>query len=575
MKNSSPIPHTFCAPTLNKQKGAAIILLVFALILVVLAYTVRTLNSNDLQARENAKTFQALAEAKAALISWSVSHPYLPGLMPYPDRNADPKGYDGLSDCPGGTTLPSHLIGRLPWKGGDYNDCNNLLGGLGKEFKDASNEPLWYAVSENLVHIYSPSGDPIINPNIIDNPPYGAWLTVYDKNGQLISDKVAAVIIAPGVPLNDQDRSSGIAGTPDYLDSFNLQAGGGAKSNRTYSAADEDFYMGEDSRSVRSDNTTYQQPYYFNDKLVYITIDELMAEIEKRATGEARKALQKYYASQGSYPHAAKLGATTNYSCDGSSLKGFLPTESKTTTGCSCTWGATRTCTCPFTNVSSISFKRGSGTFSATNVSGACSRSTTSTSTCACTGAGYCKDSAGTQTFSCTSAGACTSTISGTYTFSGTFNASSGICTIPTVAPSGCTSTTAVSCTSTSTGTGVVLGTFAFNACTDQPFNSATTNSQLPAWFTDNKWQDYIYYDATSGLTVSAKTGVQALLVSSGSPIITSPFAASKGSAQSRPSCSLAEYLDSVENTNNDGIFDAVNTPRKSTYNDQMFIVAP
>src|SRR5665647_1345041 len=72
-------------------------------------------------------------------------------------------------------------------------------------------------------------------------------------------------------------------------------------------------------------------------QFIYITIDELMAEIEKRATGEARKALQKYYASQGSYPHAAKLGATTNYSCDGSSLKGFLPTESKTTTGCSCT----------------------------------------------------------------------------------------------------------------------------------------------------------------------------------------------------------------------------------------------
>ena len=558
----------------NQQKGAVLIIFVFVLSLVMLAYTVKFLNHNDLQASENIKTSQALAEAKTALISWSVSHPLVPGLLPYPDRNADAGGYDGLSDCPGGVTLPSHLIGRLPWKGGDYDDCNNLLSGLGHEFTDASNEPLWYAVSQNLLHIYSPTGDPFINPNVIDNPPYGSWLNVYDKDGQLISDRVAAVIIAPGAPLDDQDRSSGVADATNYLDTFNLQAGGGAKSNRTYSAADEDFYMGEDSRSVRSDNATYQQPYYFNDKLVYITIDELMAELEKRVTGEARKALQRYYANQSSYPHAAKLGATTNYSCDGSSLKGFLPTESKNTS-CSCTWGTTRTCTCPFTNVSSISFTRSSSTFSATNVSGACSRSSTSTSTCVCTGAGYCKDAGSTQTFTCLSTGECTSTTAGKYTFSGTFNTQSGICTFPVVAPSGCSSNDSVSCTQL--GASVSAGTFAFNACSDQPFNSVTTNSQLPAWFTLNNWQDYIYYDATSTstLTVGAKTGVQALLISSGSSIITSPFAASKVSAQSRPSCSLAEYLDSVENTNSDGIFDAVNTMRKSTYNDQMFIVAP
>lgn len=552
--------------SISNQKGIALLLFVFALILVVLAYTVKTLNSNDVQARQNEKTLIALSDAKLALIAWVVSHPNTPGLLPYPDRNADAGGYDGLSDCPGGATLPSHLIGRLPWRGGDYNDCSNLLGGLGKEFLDASNEPLWYAVSENMVHIYSPSGDPTINPSIIDNPPYGAWLTVYDKNGQLISDRVAAVIIAPGAPLDDQDRSGGIADATNYLDTFNLQAGGGAKSNRFYASADEDFYMGEDSRNVWSDNTIYQQPYYFNDKLVYITIDELMVEIEKRVTGEARKALQKYYANQSSYPHAAKLGATTNYSCDGSSFKGFLPIESKNTS-CSCT--TTSDCTCSFSNVSSTTFTRNSGSYGTSGTrapTGACT--VPASDTCSCTGAGTCKrnNAAAATQFSCDAAGACTSTVAGTYTFSGTFNARSGLCTIPLDSP-GCTSTIAATCSG--------VGTFAFDACSDQPFNSVTTNSQLPTWFTANKWQDYIYYDATSGLTVGAKTGVQALLVSSGSSIITSPYAASKLSAQSRPSCSLAEYLDSVENTNNDGIFDAVNTTRKSIYNDQMFIVAP
>ena len=116
------------------QQGAGLILMVFILTLVVLAYTVKSLNGNDFRAKEATNTSQALAEAKAALMSWSINHPNTPGLMPYPDRNADAGGYDGLSDCPGGTTLYSHLIGRLPWKNADYDNCNVLLNGLGKEF---------------------------------------------------------------------------------------------------------------------------------------------------------------------------------------------------------------------------------------------------------------------------------------------------------------------------------------------------------------------------------------------------------------------------------------------------------
>jgi hypothetical protein len=633
--------------SISNQKGIALLLLVFALILVVLAYSVKALNSSELQVRKNEKTISVLADAKSALMAWAITNSNRPGLMPYPDRSSSDGNYDGNSDCYTTTTLDANydkLLGKLPWRAADDADCTNLVSGIGQEFKDSSGEHLWYAVSRNLVYDYFNGQYPIINPGMI-NSPYNAppyqrqggttaypWLKVYDKNGQLISDRVAAVIIAPEAPLNDQDRSGGIAGATKYLDRFDLQSGGVTKSNRTYSSADEDFYMGEDSRNVRSDNTIYQQPYYFNDKLVYITIDELMAEIEKRVTGEARKVLQKYYANQGSYPHAAKLGATTNYSCDGSSLKGFLPTESKNTS-CSCTWGAARACTCSFANVSSITFKRNAGAYGTTGArapTGACTVPTSNT--CSCTGAGTCKqnNAAAPTRFSCNAVGACTSTVAGAYTFSGTFNTRSGACTIPSVPPSGCSSSIAVTCSG--------VGTFAFNACSDLSLSRAivsttTTNSKiltttsdfnaqnisagmfisgtgvssgtlvssvtssttltmsnnatvsginnltfsmLPDWFAANKWQDYIYYDATSALTVGAKTGVQALLISSGSSIITSPFAASKVSGpQSRPSCSLAEYLDSVENTNNDGIFDAVNTTRKSTYNDQMFIVAP
>lgn len=571
--------HSFSMPV-RFQKGMALIFVVFSISLALLVYVFQVSNLNNLQVEQDVQTLKTLSEAKTALLAWSVNHPSLPGLMPYPDRNNDPGGYDGLSDCPGGATAYSHLIGELPWKGGDYDDCTNLLNSLGKEFKDASGEHLWYAVSKNLVHIYSPSGDPVVNPSIIDTPPYGAWLSVYDKTGQLISDRVAAVIFAPGPPLNDQDRSSGVADATNYLDTFNLQSGGGAKSNRTYSSADEDFYMGEDSRNVRTDNTVYQQPYYFNDKLVYITIDELMEELEKRAVGEARKALQNYYESQGYFPHPTNLGViNNNYTCGSSSTYGLLPVVvNNTATSCSCTWGATRTCTCAFGSAAStISFKRSSSTFSATNVSGSCSRSSSSTSTCDCTGAGYCKNTAGTQTFTCNATGTCTSTTAGTYTFTGNFNYEGSHAT--------CGKTACNSATCTVSGTSTVSATstnFGYNPCGDAAFNNAATNSVLPAWFTGNSWQDYIYYEissnctyanhascmsATPQITVGSKTGVRSLLISAG------PLLSSQSSRTT--SCSITDYLDSTENTNNNAVFDATNTPRNSSYNDQMFIVAP
>lgn len=575
------------------QQGAALILMVFVLSLVVITYTIKSFNGNELRAKQAANTFQALAEAKAALISWSVNHPNTPGLMPYPDRHTDnPNYYDGLSDCSGGVTLFSHLIGRLPWKGADYNDCNILLKGLGKEFIDGSNEPLWYAVSKNLVHIYSPTGDPVVNPGIINNPPYGAWMSVYDKNGQLVSNKVAAIIFAPGLPISDQDRSGGIADATNYLDTFTLQSGGGAKSNRTYSAANEDFYMGEDSLGVRLDNTIYQQPYSFNDKLVYITIDELMAEIEKRAAGEARLALQAYYTNSSVnpllrfFPFAAAPGSTTNPNqCVQGNLQGLLPTSTASSYGCSYSVSPgppiNNSATCSFATVRSISFTRLSGTYGGST--GACVRQNSNT-TCNCRGAGDCRTLGGTPRFSCNACGVCTTlvtTVTSTtgrgnfsFTTTGTFSTGGSSLTAPPNAD----------------------GSFSLNACTDNAIPLSPVANGLPSWFITNNWQDYIYYAVSNNctssvancaaapqLTVGTRSGIQALAIASGEPIIAAPFAASNTTAQvARPSCDVKDYLDSTQNTNvtlengsADLVYDAVNTTRSPSYNDQMFIVAP
>jgi hypothetical protein len=567
-----------------KQRGAALIFMAFILGLGVAAYTIKAFNTASMQAQQDQKTLQTLGEAKKALIAWAVSHPNTPGLMPYPDRNADAGGYDGLSDCPGGATLPSHLIGRLPWKGGDYNNCSNLLGGLGEEFNDASNEPLWYAVSENLVHIYSPSGDPTINPNIIDNPPYGAWLEVYDKNGQLISDKVAAIIIAPGAPLDDQDRSSGIAGAPDYLDSFNLQAGGGTKSNRTYAGPDEDFYIGEDSRGVRSDNTTYQQPYYFNDKLVYITIDELMAALEKRVGEQARSSLKTYQDANGYYPFAAQLGTVVNYGGEVNLLSGFLPVDYQ-----DCTYTRTSavlsglSCTQPIFDVNNpndsdtsgivqVRFTRSGGSNFTANT-GSCSRTTTR---CTCTGNGSCSNVSGLNftctTISCIASG---SGAAGTYLITGgKFTSNAGGCTQTAGRPSktsSCTnSNSLITCSTATAGS--------FRSTMDVRFDT-----NLPAWFETNMWQNYVFYQLTRPASLTVTVGnktTEAAVVTLGRPINSPPFALSKGSGQVRnlpaTQCSqLNEYLDSNENVSVNNVFEATSKPRASNYNDQTFIVAP
>ena len=80
---------------------------------------------------------------------------------------------------------------------------------------------------------------------------------------------------------------------------------------------------------------------------------------------------------------------------------------------------------------------------------------------------------------------------------------------------------------------------------------------------------------ALASLNVGAR-GAEALLVTTGKPINTAPFAVSRGASQLRPSCNtLNNYLDSVENANGDAVYDATSTQGSASYNDQTFVVPP
>ena len=539
-----------------KQKGVTLILITFIIALVATAYLLRANDPTRLRVEQDRRTYLALSHAKQALIARAVSHENYPGQFPYPDRRevVNPN-YDGKSDCPPSNTaflIPNSyglLIGQLPISGQDA-PCDILLNGLGEDFRDAQGNRLWYAVSRNLVHHYEffltdPSSNPVINPNIISNPNY-PWLTLLDRNGALISNRVAVVLIAPGNALTGQNRAGVAPTVNNFLDTF--QIGASVFSNADYDSADENFIIGQDSRDLGDLDNSVTKPYYFNDKLVYITIDELMHAITNRAGAEAAALLNAYQIKNGRFPYAANLGASlNNHVSSGVATNGMLPIDITDT--CSC--ASSTSCSCSFSLITNVVLTRGSGTWASRT--GSCSRSGAS---CTCTGAGSCTRT--TRTFSCTAAGLCTTnnlTGNNTYTYS-----------VPSYA----------NIYSANLGCSISASNATCN-------NAGSFNIGLneAAWFKTNLWQDYFYYQwsSASDLQAGARAGISALLIAAGEPIINPPFAVAKGAAQSRPPINplsnLEDYLDSVENTNGDTIFDATNRVKTNDYNDQVFVVSP
>ena len=566
----------------SKQKGVVLIFIAFIIGLATAAYVLKTLNVSNLKAEQDAKTMQSLKEAKVALIAWAVNHPNVPGLMPYPDRNVD-GNYDDTSDCYASNIPfnPNFVLGRLPLFKNDPNCINATItvgNGLSEDFRDGTGERLWYEVSSNLLYDYNTTAPmpnrepPIVNPSIVNNPLVEPWMIVRDRNGVILSSRVAAVIISPGSPLPNQDRSGGIANPNQYLDKI-VMANNTPYQNYGYSlpGLPQEFIIGDDYRNVAKNDPTYKnqaiQPYYYNDKLVYITIDELMAALEKRAASEVKVAINNYKVSTGYNPYASILGGHKNYSCVVNKFAGALPMIPSHISSCSYNGitASSSNSSCNFTEVDSVVFTKTGTNFTASNNVAPNNNCTFSGKVCTCTGAGNC--TRGGSKFVCDAAGVCSANVAGSYKFGGgAFDSVTGKCT------STCGSDIACS--------GVGAGNFTHSACTDSPFNSVITNSQLAPWFSANSWQDYIYYALQRGasptLTVGAKIGVKALTITTGYPII-APFVSSKGVDQVRLSCAMNDSLDTNVNVNGNltNVYETLNKPRNQSYNDQIFIISP
>jgi hypothetical protein len=198
-----------------------------------------------------------MARAKEALIAYAVVNDERPGSLPCPDLSpADGKGdFFATNNCPSN-------VGWLPWI--SPLDLPELV--------DDSSTRLWYVIAPGLRN--HSSAHPI-------NSDTATGLTV-DGNTD-----IAALIIAPRGALAGQNRPSNTLS--DYLDGEN---GNG----------NDNIYV------------TGPQSATFNDVVLVITRQELMAAVEKRVANEINSCLAQHASSAANtdkrYPWPAPITST-------------------------------------------------------------------------------------------------------------------------------------------------------------------------------------------------------------------------------------------------------------------------
>lgn len=218
------------------------------------------LNQTPTRLSDAPRQARALATAREALIARAANDANRPGSLPCPDQSMDSAGWanhpgDGRADMLVGNHCPSYL-GRLPWITLDL-----------PQPRDRALETLWYVAAPGLRD--DNSAEPVTP----------ATPTGLSHAGHA---EVAALLIAPGTPLAQQQRPS--SRPDDYLEGW-LDNGPA----RTY----------------------WNNAAAGNDQILIIYRDELMAAAMTRVAQMLRHCLQSHGASSGRFPWPAPLAAAT------------------------------------------------------------------------------------------------------------------------------------------------------------------------------------------------------------------------------------------------------------------------
>lgn len=279
-------------PKSTQQQGVALMVMMIILILGTAGFLVSSLGGISQTIKRDQKTTEALNQAKEALIAYAgtqgdTAGTPRPGDLPCPDSDNN-----GFSEG----TCVAGAIGRLPYK----------TLGIAQLF-DSQGESLWYSISGNF------RNRGITGTNL--NSDTNGTLDIYANDGTTLltsnSNKAVAVIFAPGVILNAQQRGNA---TQQNTASNYLETGLNGRNNATTNGP---FIAGEKTDT-------------FNDKLLHINASQLRPAIEKRVAGELRRLLEAYYASWNAFPFAAPFSnpTTATYSGSSGTHSGLIPLDS-------------------------------------------------------------------------------------------------------------------------------------------------------------------------------------------------------------------------------------------------------
>ncbi len=292
-------------PIKHGQRGFA--LLLFAFLVLGIGATLFLSTWNDTQARHEREknTALALQQAKESLIAHATapSDINLIGYLPLPDIGIAQfgvikEGVEASSFL--GSNKDYSVIGKLPWAS------------LGiPPLYDQHGECLWYIVSGRFKNTPKTSALNWDTQGQID---------IIDGNGALIASNIAAVVVAPGVPLDGQSRNLADAAftqcggnyqAANYLDPINA-------ANAV--AGEVNYFAGSiNGRVALNDGNkkfimTSGSPF-INDRFLLITVDEIFRPIIRR--GDFMSSLLNNFREQIQQPDFVIAGAkgTDNLIC--------------------------------------------------------------------------------------------------------------------------------------------------------------------------------------------------------------------------------------------------------------------
>jgi len=265
------------------QQGQVILVTVLFISVAVGIGLFSFIRARPIDAQNDARTEQALATARQALINYASGRAPAnrPGELPCPDRNNDGRDNDGACN----TTATQ--IGRLPWATLQIPDL-----------RDGYGERLWYAVSSNFK-----SNTPVspLNSNT------SGQLTV---TGSASANNVIAIVFAAGPAIAGQNRSAGnVNNVAHYLEGENANG-------------DTVF-------------TTAPASSTFNDRLLAITSAMFFPQVEMRVARQLREMLYLHYNAKGYFPPATTYGSIV--SCTPAS-QGRIPVDPTSCGGGQTAW---------------------------------------------------------------------------------------------------------------------------------------------------------------------------------------------------------------------------------------------